>query len=58
MDVKDKAGHSFATRKENVFGIGTHDADGEPRSMISLPKAKGIKLSIHQEMQARLQKEK
>ena len=58
VQIKDKAGHSFATRQENVFGIGTHDADGEPRSMISLPKAKGIKLSVQQEMQARLQKEK
>jgi small subunit ribosomal protein S4e len=41
VHVKDAAGHSFATRLQNVFVIGT----GE-KPWISLPKGNGIKLSI------------
>ena len=46
--VRDGAGHEFATRLTNVFIIGKSD-----KAMISLPKGKGIKLSILQE-QARM----
>jgi ribosomal protein S4E len=42
--IQDSAGHKFATRLSNVFVIGSA---GEP--MISLPKGKGIKLSILEE---------
>jgi len=56
VQVKDKVGHSFATRLENVFVIGSASSDGEARPLVSLPKQKGIKLSIHEEMQQRLQK--
>ena len=42
------AGHTFATRINNVFVIGKGD-----KPMISLPKGKGIRQSILQE-QAKL----
>jgi ribosomal protein S4E len=42
--VRDAAGHSFATRSENVFVIGTPE-----QLAITLPKGAGIKLSIHEE---------
>ena len=42
--VQDSAGHKFATRLANVFIIG---AGSEPS--VSLPKGKGIKLSILEE---------
>jgi len=48
--MKDRRGHTFATRKGNVFVIG----DGA-KPAISLPKAKGVKLSVIEE---RDQKEK
>jgi len=48
--MKDRRGHTFATRKGNVFIIG----DGA-KPAISLPKAKGVKLSVIEE---RDQKEK
>lgn len=48
--VKDAAGNKFATRQTNCFIIGNG-----PKPAISLPKAKGIKLSIVEE-QARLAK--
>jgi len=41
VHVKDSAGHSFATRMSSSFVIGSG-----ARPMMSLPKAKGIKLSI------------
>ena len=44
VHVQDSAGHKFATRLSNVFIIG---AGGEPA--VSLPKGKGIKLSILEE---------
>jgi len=44
IHVKDAAGQSFATRMGNVFVIGRGD-----KPLISLPKGKGVKLSILQE---------
>lgn len=42
--VKDSAGNDFATRLGNVFVIGN-----ESRPLVSLPRGKGIKLSILEE---------
>ena len=47
--IKDTAGHSFATRVNNVFVIG----EGK-KSVISLLPAKGIKLSLIDERNKRL----
>jgi len=44
IHVKDAAGQSFATRMGNVFVIGRGD-----KPLISLPKGKGVKLTILQE---------
>lgn len=46
--VRDAAGHDFATRKANVFIIGKGT---EPA--VSLPKHKGLKMSILEEQEAR-----
>ena len=46
--IKDAAGHQFATRLSNVFEIG----EGS-KPWVSLPKGKGIKLSIVEEMRKR-----
>ena len=51
--IKDSAGHSFATRLQNVFVIGK-----ENRPWVSLPKGKGIKLSILEERNFRESKER
>jgi len=48
IHVKDAAGNIFATRLNNVFVIGKAN-----KPMISLPKGKGIKLSIVEEMEKR-----
>ena len=48
--IKDSAGHSFATRLQNVFTIGK-----ENRPWVSLPKGKGIKLNILEERTLREQ---
>lgn len=48
--IKDSAGHAFATRMMNVFPIGK-----ENRPWVSLPKGKGIKLSILEERSLRAQ---
>jgi len=48
VHVKDSAGHSFATRMNNIFIIGK---GAKPH--ISLPKGKGIKLSIAEERDKR-----
>ena len=45
VHIKDNAGNAFATRSGNVFVIGEGN-----KPMISLPKGKGIKLSIIEEM--------
>merc|ERR1712086_946758 len=44
VHVKDSAGHIFATRLGNVFVIG----EGS-KPLVSLPKRKGIKMSILEE---------
>lgn len=46
VHVKDAAGESFATRSTNVFVIGKGN-----KPLVSLPKGKGIKLSILQEQE-------
>ena len=51
IHVKDAIGHTFATRITNVFVIGE-----EKQSWVSLPKSKGIKKSIMEERNARLEK--
>ena len=50
--IKDAAGHSFATRVNNVFVIG----EGK-KSVISLLPQKGIKLSLIEERNKRLRHE-
>eukprot|EP00811_Abedinium_folium_P017920 NODE_26848_length_535_cov_4.210784.p1 GENE.NODE_26848_length_535_cov_4.210784~~NODE_26848_length_535_cov_4.210784.p1 ORF type:complete len:159 (+),score=50.90 NODE_26848_length_535_cov_4.210784:59-478(+) len=49
--VKDAKGHNFATRSKNVFVIGSG-----AKALISLPKGNGIKLSVVDERNQRLQK--
>jgi len=44
VTIRDAAGHTFSTRQENVFIIGSGETP-----MVSLPKGKGIKLSILEE---------
>jgi len=53
VSVRDAAGHSFSTRQENVFIIGS----GETPE-ISLPKGKGVKLSILEERELIMKKRK
>merc|ERR1712118_501856 len=48
VHLKDSAGHMFATRLHNVFVIGEGN-----RPMVSLPKRKGIKMSILEERAVR-----
>jgi small subunit ribosomal protein S4e len=52
VHLKDAAGHKFATRANNVFVI------GRTTPHISLPRAKGVKLSIIEERERRLKKKK
>jgi len=49
IHIKDKLGHEFATRINNVFVIGQG-----PKPMFTLPKGHGIKLTIAQERDRRL----
>jgi len=49
VHVKDANGHSFATRLTNVFIIGKG-----AKAYISLPKGKGVKLSVAEERDKRL----
>jgi len=49
VHVKDAAGHTFATRLSNVFIIGKGN-----KSLVSLPKGKGIRLSIAEERDKRI----
>lgn len=51
VHLKDRRGQTFATRSGNVFVIG----DGA-KPAISLPKAKGVKLSVLEERDAKLAK--
>lgn len=48
--LRDASGETFTTRKENVFVIG--NSSTENPTEISLPKGKGIRLSILQERDA------
>lgn len=50
VHIKDKRGETFATRLENAFVI------GESKSLVTLPKARGIKLSIIQDKEKALKK--
>jgi len=52
IHLRDKKGANFATRVANVFIIGEHSKEGV-RSAITLPKGKGIQVSIQQEREAR-----
>lgn len=49
VNVKDAAGHSFSTRISNIFVIGKGN-----KSMVSLPRDKGIRKTIAEERDARL----
>lgn len=49
INVKDAAGHSFSTRSANIFIIGKGN-----KSMVSLPKDKGIRKTIAEERDARI----
>jgi len=51
VHVKDATGSVFATRSTNVFIIGK-----STKSLVSLPRRKGIKTTILQEQQHRLQR--
>ena len=51
--VRDSTGHSFSTRKENVFIIG-HDST----PAVSLPKGAGIKMTILEERDLIIKKRK
>ena len=50
IHVKDAAGHAFATRMMNVFIIGKGS-----KSMVSIPRQKGVKLTIAEERDRRLE---
>ncbi|XP_064382981.1 small ribosomal subunit protein eS4-like [Halichondria panicea] len=49
IHVKDAAGHTFATRMGNVFVIGKSN-----KAMVSLPKQKGVRLTIAEERDRRM----
>ncbi|CAM9558604.1 unnamed protein product, partial [Hapterophycus canaliculatus] len=51
VSVKDGAGHVFATRLQNIFSMG-HGT----RAMVSLPRGKGVKLTILEEKAAKIKK--
>jgi small subunit ribosomal protein S4e len=51
VHVKDAAGHTFATRQENVFLIGKGT-----KSLVSLPKDKGVRKTILEEREHQLKK--
>jgi len=54
VHIKDAQDHTFATRKSNVFVIGA-SAD---KPLISLPKLKGVKPSLIQDREKKLNKRK
>ena len=51
VHVKDASGHEFATRASNAFVIGTGN-----KPMVSLPKGKGLRMSIVEELEKRQEK--
>ena len=50
VHLKDSQGHTFATRLANVFVIGKGN-----KAMVSLPKTKGVRLTIAEERDRRLE---
>lgn len=50
IHVKDSLGHTFATRFTNVFVIGKSN-----KSMVSLPKQKGVRLTTAEERDRRIE---
>jgi len=56
VHIRDAAGQQFATRLGNVFVIGKSDGKST-RSMVSLPRSKGVKKTILEEYAQRQQKE-
>lgn len=50
--LRDAKDHKFATRKDNVFTIGIGS-----KPLISLPKTKGIKFSVIEEREQRLERQ-
>lgn len=51
VNIRDSAGNSFSTRQENVFIIGAGET-----AAVSLPKGKGVKLSILEEREMIMRK--
>merc|ERR1712066_141637 len=50
VNVKDSAGHTFATRASNIFLLGKG-----PKPLVSLPRDKGVRKTIAEERDARIQ---
>merc|ERR1711993_170715 len=50
VHVKDSSGHVFATRAANIFLLGKGN-----KALVSLPKDKGVRKSIAEERDARIQ---
>jgi len=55
VHVKDSIGHQFATRLSNTFVIGQGSGS---KPLVTLPKGKGVKLTIAEERDRRLEKAK
>lgn len=53
VSVRDKKGHTFATLIKNIFVLGEGD-----KSLVTLPKDKGIRLSNVEDRALRMQKNK
>ena len=52
VHIRDAKNHKFATRKDNIFIIGTG-----AKPLISLPKSRGIKYSIIEDREFRLKRQ-
>merc|ERR1712084_45455 len=50
VNVKDAAGHTFATRAANIFLLGKGS-----KALVSLPREKGVRKTIAEERDARIQ---
>merc|ERR1711879_1059991 len=50
VNVKDASGHVFATRASNIFLLGKGD-----KALVSLPRDKGVRKTIAEERDARIQ---
>jgi len=53
VHLRDRKGQQFATRLENVFAIGE-----ENKPWVTLPRGKGVRLTVTEERDAKLKKEK